>query len=57
MAIETITGETPDITAYLYLNFYELVTFKLNSGLVPSEIGWWLGESHIIGPLMSYCTL
>ena len=46
---ECILGETPDISEYLDLGFYDWVMFRNNAGLENSEIGRWLGISHRVG--------
>ena len=55
--IETITGETPDITEYTDFSFYDWIVFKPNAGLGTPQIGRWLGVSHRVGDLMSYFVL
>ena len=52
-----ITGEVPEISAYLEFDFYDWVEFRENAGLGPSSIGRWLGVSHSFGKLMSFWVL
>ena len=52
-----ILGETPDISEYPDLNFYNGVWFKQDSGLGKTRLGRWIGVSDIIGFLMSYWVL
>ena len=49
-----VTGETPDISEYLYFGFYDHVSYKKNAGLGMTAIGRWLAVSHRVGRLMSY---
>ena len=39
MALETITGEIPDITQYLEFGIYNWVVFKSNTWVYPPELG------------------
>ena len=55
--IETVTGETPDISEYLDFGLYDWVWYHDNAGLGERLIGRWLGVSHHIGSLMSYFIL
>ena len=55
--MEYITGETPDISAYLDFGFYDWVVFSTNAGLGESQLGRWLGVSHKVGQMMSYWIL
>jgi hypothetical protein len=52
--LETITGETPDISEYLDFVFYDLVWFKENAGLGETQLGRFLDADHAVGSLMSY---
>ena len=52
-SLEIITRETPDISEYTDLGFYDWVTYRSNTGLGEPEIGRWIGVSHKIGQLMS----
>ena len=56
-AIEIVTGETPDISEYLYFSFYDWVTYRTNAGLGESSLGRWIGVSHKVGQQMSYWIL
>ena len=55
--LESITGETVDISEYLDFGFYDHVSYKENAGLGETSIGRWLGVSHRVGGLMSYWVL
>ena len=41
-----VTGETLDISEYLYFGLYDHVSYKKNAGLGMTAIGRWLGVSH-----------
>ena len=49
-----ITGEVPEISAYLEFDFYDWVEYRENAGLGQPVIGRWLGVSHSYGKLMSF---
>ena len=51
--LETLTGETLDISQYLDFGFYDQVCFKEYVGLGETKLGKFLGVSHHIGSLMS----
>ena len=51
--IESVTGETADISEYLDFGFYEQVWYHENAGLRERLPGSWLGVSHRVGRLMS----
>ena len=55
--IESITGETPDISEYLDFGFYDWVIYRSNAGLGEPSLGRWIGVSHKVGQLMSYWIL
>ena len=55
--LENVTGETPDISEYLDLGFYDHVWYKDNAGLGETMPGRWLGVSHRTGRLMCYYIL
>ena len=55
--LEALTGETPDISQYLYFGFYDRVWFKEDAGLGETKLGRLLGVSHHIGSLMIYWVL
>ena len=57
MPFEQVTGETPDISKYLYFRFYDKVWYKDNSGLGELLPGRWLGVSSQTGRLMCYHVL
>ena len=52
--LEALTGETTDISQYLYFGFYDQVWFKEDAGLGETKLGRFLGVSHNIVSLMSY---
>ena len=55
--LETITGETPDISEYMDFGLYDWVIHRTNAGLGTPELGRWLGVSHRVGKAMSYWIL
>ena len=55
--MQDVTGETPDISEYLDLSFYDHVSYKKNSGIGMTAIGRWLRVYHRVGRLMSYWIL
>ena len=55
--LEALTGETPDISQYLYFGIYNRVWFKEDAGLVETKLGRFLGVSHHIVSLKSYWVL
>ena len=56
-SLETLTGETPDITEHLDFGLYDWVTFKQNTGFGEPQLGQWFGVFHQVGPHMSYWIL
>ena len=52
--LESISGETVDISEYLDFGFYDKVWYVDNAGLGPELPGRWLGVSHRTGRLMTY---
>ena len=56
-ALEQLTGETPKISEYLDLTFYDWCWYNDNAGLGETKFGRWLGVSHRVGSLMSYWVL
>ena len=52
--LESLTGETPDISQYLDCGFYDRVLFKEDAGVGETKLGRFLRVSHYIGYLMSY---
>jgi len=52
--IESITGETPDISQYLDFSWYCWVWFKENAGLSVPKIGRFLGIADSSSNLMSF---
>ena len=57
LPLTEVTGETSDISEYLYFGFYEQIWFKDNAGVSPFEPVRWLGVSHCTGSLMCYHVL
>ena len=55
--IESVTGETVDISEYLDFVFYDRVWYHENAGLGERLHGRLIGFSHRIGSLMSYYIL
>ena len=55
--VEFVTGDITNISELLEFSFYDQCWYKENAGLGETYIGKWLGVSHRIGPLMSYCIL
>ena len=55
--LESLTGETPDISQYLHFGFYERVWFKEDAGLGETKLARFLVVSHQVGFLMSYWVL
>ena len=55
--LESVTGETVDISEYLDFGFYDYVWYHDNAGLGEKKLGRWLGVSHRTGSLMSYYVL
>ena len=57
MALEIVTGETPDISEYLDFGLYDWVVYQTNAGLGKLILGLCIGVSHKVGQLMSYWIL
>ena len=55
--LELLTGETPDISEYLYVGWYDRVWYKEDTGLGETKLGRFLGPSNKVGSLMSYWVL
>ena len=51
--LEFLTGETPDISEYLYFGWYGRVWYKEYAGLGETKLGRFLGPPHKVGSLMS----
>ena len=55
---EVLTGQTPDISKFLYFSFYEPVYFTSYSTGFPSESneeeGWWVGIATHVGDALTY---
>ena len=52
--LEELTGETPDISEYLYFAFHFWCCYNDNSGLEETKLGKWMGVSHRVVSLMYY---
>ena len=52
--LEQVTGETPDISEYLALGFYDKVWYKDNAGLGELLPGRCVGVSSRTGRFMCY---
>ena len=50
--IESVTGETVDISEFLDFEFYDRVWYHKNAGLCEIFHSGWLGVSHRIGSSM-----
>ena len=55
--LEEVTGETPDISEYLYFAFYDWFWYNDNSGLGETKLVKWMVVSHRVGSMMSYLLL
>ena len=55
--LEFLTGETPDISEYLYFGWYDRGWYKEDAGLGDTKLVRFLGPSHIVGSLMSFLVL
>ena len=55
--IESITGDTVDISKYFDFGLYDQVWYHENAGLGERLPGRWLDVPHRVGSLMSYCIL
>ena len=55
--LEILTGETPNISEYLDYEFYDWVNNRSNGGIGEISIGRWIGVSHKVRNLVSYCIL
>ena len=53
-SIDSVTGETVDISEYLDLGFYQRVWYNENAELSERLHGRWIGVSHRIESLMLY---
>ena len=52
-----MTGETPDISEYLYFVFLDWCWYNNNSGLGETKLGKWMGVYHRVVSLMYYWML
>ena len=52
--LQDVTGETVDISEYIYFGFYDHVSYKENSGLGVTSICRWIGVSQRVVGLMPY---
>ena len=50
-------GETPDISEYLDIVFFDRVWYIKNAGVGEIDLARFLGVSHTVGSLMSYWIL
>jgi hypothetical protein len=57
--IETVTGDTPDISEYIDFDFYEFVKYRDATADRddPIKLGQWLGIAHEIRTAMTYWIL
>ena len=55
--LEYISGETPDISEYLYFTFYDWISYRKNANLSELSIGQWVGVSCKVGQMISYWVL
>jgi hypothetical protein len=57
--IETVTGETPDISEYMDFDFYQFIKYRdANADRDdPVKLGRWLGIAHEVGTPMTYWVL
>ena len=55
--VQDVMGKTPDISECLDFGFYDHVSYKDNSGLGMTAIRRWLGVSHRVVGLVSYCII
>lgn len=49
-----LTGETPDISQYLYFEWYDWVLFKENAGLDVPRLRKFLGFANSSSNIMTY---
>ena len=52
--IESVTGETVDISEYLDFGLYDQVWYHENAGIGERLLGRWLGVYHSVGILLLY---
>ena len=55
--IESVTGETVDISEYLDFGFYDQIWYHENAGLRERLLGRWLDVSNRVGSLVLYWIL
>jgi hypothetical protein len=57
--IETVTGDTPDISEYMDFDFYEFVKYcdATADRDDPIKLDRWLGIAHEVGTAMTYWIL
>ena len=56
-SLEKVTGDTPEISGYVDLSFYDWCWHRENTGMGETKHGRWLGVSHRTGSLMSFWVL
>ena len=54
--IEFATGDTPDISHFLYFHFYQPVYYwePAHFPEAKEQVGWWLGPAHNVGQTLCY---
>ena len=52
--IEKITGETPEISEYIYFGFYDWVVYNNEAGLGEVSLGIFLDVTHGVRLLILY---
>ena len=57
-----VTGETPDISDWLDLSFFDIAQYWKNDTMMDmtdnkNQFGYWLGVSHQVGTVLTYWIL
>jgi hypothetical protein len=52
--LQSITGETPDISEHLDFSFYDWVHYHENYGMGEMILGRFLGVSHHVGGMVTF---
>ena len=53
--IETITGETPDMSEFMDFDFYQWIKYREQTDKDnPIKLGQWLGIAHKVGSSLTY---